>query len=83
MLKNFKSSFKDNDHLIVDVFSVVIETLKTVDSSQKCFRMVGGILSERTVKEVLPALENNKVQVSLLYLLIFVISFIYLNQYWF
>ncbi|XP_002163089.2 prefoldin subunit 2 isoform X1 [Hydra vulgaris] len=43
--------------------SVVIETLKNVDESRKCFRMVGGILSERTVKEVLPALQNNKSQI--------------------
>lgn len=44
-------------------YSVVIETLKNVDVDRKCFRMVGGILSERTVKEVLPALQNNKMQV--------------------
>ncbi|XP_057301582.1 prefoldin subunit 2-like [Hydractinia symbiolongicarpus] len=43
--------------------SVVIETLKNVDVDRKCFRMVGGILSERTVKEVLPALQNNKMQI--------------------
>ena len=42
---------------------MVIDTLKNVDESRKCFRMVGGILSERTVKEVLPALQNNKNQV--------------------
>jgi len=40
----------------VSEHSVVIETLKNVDSERKCFRMVGGILSERTVKEVLPEL---------------------------
>ena len=45
------------------LYSVVIETLKTVDKDRKCFRMVGGILSERTVKDVLPALENNRTQV--------------------
>ncbi|XP_010213718.1 PREDICTED: prefoldin subunit 2, partial [Tinamus guttatus] len=28
-----------------------------------CYRMVGGILVERTVREVLPALESNKEQV--------------------
>ena len=54
---------KDIIHLIIS-YSVVIETLKTVDPSRKCFRMVGGILSERTVKEVLPALINNKTQVN-------------------
>ena len=35
-----------NEHMIV------IETLKGVDSDRKCFRMVGGVLVERTVKEV-------------------------------
>lgn len=43
--------------------SLVIETLKDVDPSRKCFRLVGGVLVERTVKEVLPALETNKAQV--------------------
>ncbi|KAM9264540.1 death effector domain-containing protein [Morus bassanus] len=44
--------------------SLVIETLREVDPTRKCYRMVGGILVERTVKEVLPALENNKEQIS-------------------
>uniref|UniRef100_A0A672RBI9 Prefoldin subunit 2 n=1 Tax=Sinocyclocheilus grahami TaxID=75366 RepID=A0A672RBI9_SINGR len=44
--------------------SLVIETLKEVDPSRKCFRLVGGVLVERTVKEVLPALENNKEQIT-------------------
>uniref|UniRef100_A0AAF6Z7N5 Prefoldin subunit 2 n=1 Tax=Bos taurus TaxID=9913 RepID=A0AAF6Z7N5_BOVIN len=42
--------------------SLVIDTLKEVDETRKCYRMVGGVLVERTVKEVLPALENNKEQ---------------------
>lgn len=44
--------------------SLVIDTLQDVDPSRKCFRLVEGILVERTVKEVLPALENNKEEVS-------------------
>lgn len=47
----------------MSVFSLVIDTLKEVDPSRKCYRLVGGVLVERTVKEVLPALENNKEQV--------------------
>ncbi|NXN12703.1 PFD2 protein, partial [Indicator maculatus] len=43
---------------------LVIETLREVDPTRRCYRMVGGILVERTVKEVLPALENNKEQIS-------------------
>ncbi len=50
--------------LYESVFSLVIQTLKDVDPTRKCFRMVGGVLVERTVNEVLPALVNNHEQVS-------------------
>ncbi|XP_061525885.1 prefoldin subunit 2 isoform X2 [Phycodurus eques] len=46
------------------VACLVIDTLKDVDPSRKCFRLVGGVLVERTVKEVLPALQTNKDQIS-------------------
>merc|ERR1719188_2308369 len=39
---------------------IVIETLEGVDGDRKCFRMVGGVLVERTVKDVLPALVSNR-----------------------
>uniref|UniRef100_T1IHB3 Prefoldin subunit 2 n=1 Tax=Strigamia maritima TaxID=126957 RepID=T1IHB3_STRMM len=42
--------------------NLVVDTLKEVDANRKCFRMVGGVLVARTVKEVLPALINNKEQ---------------------
>ncbi|XP_060922042.1 prefoldin subunit 2 [Limanda limanda] len=48
----------------INEHSLVIDTLREVDASRKCFRLVGGVLVERTVKEVLPALENNKEQIS-------------------
>merc|ERR1711976_537751 len=38
---------------------LVIETLKDIEPERRCFRMVGGVLVERTAKEVLPALQNN------------------------
>ena len=44
--------------------NAVIDTLKNVDGSRKCFRSVGGILVERTVNDVLPTLENNKIQIA-------------------
>ncbi|XP_033119428.1 prefoldin subunit 2-like [Anneissia japonica] len=40
--------------------SLVIKTLDGVDGERRCFRMVGGVLVERTVKDVLPALKHNK-----------------------
>ncbi|XP_045587556.1 prefoldin subunit 2 [Procambarus clarkii] len=43
---------------------IVIETLQDVSPDRKCFRMVGGVLVERTVMEVLPALLNNKEQLT-------------------
>nr|CAG4643654.1 EOG090X0L97 [Ilyocryptus agilis] len=41
---------------------LVIDTLQNVDADRKCFRMVGGVLVERTVREVLPALTTNRDQ---------------------
>jgi len=52
------------------VYRLVIEALKEVDSDRKCFRMVGGVLVERTVKDVLPAMTNNYEQVTISHLVI-------------
>ncbi|KAF7989671.1 hypothetical protein HCN44_008345 [Aphidius gifuensis] len=41
---------------------VVIDTLKNVDPKRKCYRMVGGILCEQVVDEVLPSLLLNRDQ---------------------
>lgn len=43
---------------------VVLETLSDVSEDRRCFRMVGGVLVERTVKEVIPALANNRDQLT-------------------
>ncbi|XP_011172073.1 prefoldin subunit 2 [Solenopsis invicta] len=41
---------------------IVIDTLKNVDPKRKCYRMIGGLLCERTVEDVMPALVTNKEQ---------------------
>ncbi|XP_034532091.1 prefoldin subunit 2 [Notolabrus celidotus] len=56
--KSAEMEMQINEH------SLVIDTLREVDPSRKCFRLVGGVLVERTVKEVLPALESNKEQIT-------------------
>lgn len=43
---------------------MVIETLKNVNNDRKCYRMVGGVLTERTVKDVLPVLESNQIKLA-------------------
>ena len=46
-------------------FRLVIETLEGVEKDRKCFRMVGGVLVERKVGEVEPALVSNRDKVRL------------------
>ena len=43
---------------------LVIKTLEKTSSDRKCFRMIGGVLVERTVGEVLPAVKQNESGVS-------------------
>ncbi|KAJ6755373.1 PREFOLDIN SUBUNIT 2 [Salix purpurea] len=40
--------------------SLVINAIQPLDQSRRCYRMIGGVLVERTVKEVLPAVQRNK-----------------------
>lgn len=47
--------------------SLVIETLSEAhltEPTRKCFRLVGGVLVERTVEDVLPSLKTQSEQVS-------------------
>ncbi|CAG5119903.1 unnamed protein product [Candidula unifasciata] len=39
---------------------LVIEVLKGVEPTRKCYRMIGGVLVERTVDAVLPGLITNR-----------------------
>ncbi|KAM7196107.1 putative prefoldin subunit 2 [Naviculisporaceae sp. PSN 640] len=38
---------------------LVLETLDPLPGDRKCFRMINGVLVERTVKDVVPALKTN------------------------
>jgi hypothetical protein len=38
---------------------LVLETLGPLPGDRKCFRMINGVLVERTVQDVVPALETN------------------------
>lgn len=44
--------------------SIVLDALGKVDKDRKCYRLIGGVLVERTVGEVVPALQQNKTQIS-------------------
>lgn len=38
---------------------LVMKTLEGVDQDRRCFRMIGGVLVERKVGEIMPALASN------------------------
>ena len=40
-------------------YRLVLETLDPIPKDRKCFRMINGVLVERTVKDVIPALKTN------------------------
>jgi len=42
-----------------DQHRLVIDTISGLDSGRRCYRLVGGVLVERTVGEVLPAVRKN------------------------
>lgn len=43
---------------------LVEETLKPLDPKRRAFRLIGGVLVERTVEEVLPSITDNLSNVS-------------------
>jgi len=45
--------------IILTHIRLVLETLEPLPGDRKCFRMINGVLTERTVKEVVPILKTN------------------------
>eukprot|EP01133_Synstelium_polycarpum_P011950 gene11950-13926_t len=41
-------------------YNLVISAIENLEPNRKCFRMVGGVLVERTVGEVLPTVKSNR-----------------------
>ncbi|KAF2072903.1 hypothetical protein CYY_005798 [Polysphondylium violaceum] len=41
-------------------YNLVINAISNLEPSRKCFRMVGGVLVERTVGDVLPVVRQNR-----------------------
>ncbi|EKD19218.1 hypothetical protein MBM_02455 [Drepanopeziza brunnea f. sp. 'multigermtubi' MB_m1] len=62
---NYKNGLQQIASKIGDVESeaeehkLVLETLASLPGERKCFRMINGVLVERTVKDVVPALKTN------------------------
>ncbi|KND04644.1 tubulin-binding prefolding complex subunit GIM4 [Spizellomyces punctatus DAOM BR117] len=42
-----------------DEHQLVVDTISPLEPERKCFRLVGGVLVERTVQDVLPAVKTN------------------------
>ena len=42
-----------------DEHQLVLDTISKMDEDRKCFRLIGGVLVERTVKDVHPAVTKN------------------------
>ncbi|KIN04831.1 hypothetical protein OIDMADRAFT_17711 [Oidiodendron maius Zn] len=62
---NYKNGLQQIAQKIGDVeqeaeeHKLVLETLEPLSGDRKCFRMINGVLVERTVKDVVPALKTN------------------------
>ncbi|KAH7076848.1 Prefoldin beta-like protein [Paraphoma chrysanthemicola] len=63
--QNYKSTLQNIAQKIGDIeqeteeHKLVLETLEPLPGDRKCFRMINGVLTERTVKEVVPILKTN------------------------
>jgi len=48
----------------VNEHNLVLKAFEKVEPTRRCFRMIGGVLVERTVAEVKPAVESNKEKIA-------------------
>ncbi|KAL2871071.1 putative prefoldin subunit 2 [Aspergillus lucknowensis] len=62
---NYKNTLQQLAQKIGDIeqeaeeHKLVIDTLEPLPQDRKCFRMVNGVLVERTIQDVLPSLKTN------------------------
>ncbi len=56
----------DEKKKYLQLFSSVIEALSGLNKERKCWRLVGSTLVERTVGEVLPAVQKNSEMVTMI-----------------
>lgn len=62
---NYKNTLQQLAQKIGDVeqeaeeHKLVLDTLEPLPGDRKCFRMINGVLVERTVQDVIPALRTN------------------------
>ncbi|RAO71250.1 uncharacterized protein BHQ10_007262 [Talaromyces amestolkiae] len=62
---NYKNALQSMAQKIGDIeqeteeHKLVIETLEPLSADRKCFRLVNGVLVERTVGDVVPSLKTN------------------------
>ncbi|KAI9758413.1 MAG: hypothetical protein M1815_002161 [Lichina confinis] len=62
---NFKTQLQQLAQKIGDIeqdaeeHKLVLETLEPLPGQRKCFRMINGVLVERTVKDTMPAVRSN------------------------
>merc|ERR1711915_35582 len=66
MRENQRNLASKISELEVDIkeHETVIEALKEVAADRKCFQLIGGVLTEKTVGEVMPNLANKKTQIT-------------------
>ncbi|KAH7162816.1 Prefoldin beta-like protein [Dactylonectria estremocensis] len=63
---NYKNTLQQIAQRIGDIeqeaeeHKLVLETLEPLDGDRKCFRLINGVLVERTVTDVVPALKTNQ-----------------------